>query len=112
MLFFPIVSEGHSQQMKDILSPGEELIATSYWPTTDNRRLNHYQKQAIDLAWKCNFSMIQGPPGVLSFYIVCMLVSPVHTYMSVHTFTNRHWEECDWCTHCIFPSHETLQREI
>ena len=54
---------GGTRKMESVLSTSEVLLATSYWPTSDIRMLNHYQNEAIKLAWNNKFTMIQGPPG-------------------------------------------------
>ena len=63
-----ILGRGRCLRMEDVLTPSEMSIVTSYWSTklqeTRNFKINPYQKKAIDLAWGCTFSMIQGPPGV------------------------------------------------
>ena len=62
---------GQCQRIDRILSPSEMSTVTSYWSTQllEKRELNRYQREAIDLVWDCEFSMIQGPPGLYS----CMM---------------------------------------
>ena len=62
-----LIGTGHCQPMKDYLSAEELLIVNSYWPMNDKKRLNKFQRKAIQLAWDNKFTMIQGPPGVCIF---------------------------------------------
>ena len=62
-----LIGTGHCQPMKDCLSAEELLIVNSYWPMNDKKRLNKFQRKAIQLAWDNKFTMIQGPPGVCIF---------------------------------------------
>ena len=59
-----LIGTGRYQPMGGCLSEEELLIANSYWPMNDKKRLNKFQREAIKLAWGNKFTMIQGPPGV------------------------------------------------
>ena len=61
-----------SKSMESVLSATEITLTNSYWPTTDKRKLNDYQRKAIELAWNSKLSMIQGPPGI--YFPVCVHV--------------------------------------
>ena len=61
-----------------ILSQEEASIATSLWPLQPRpdgkgrKKLNEFQREAIDNALSKDFSMVQGPPGmaITSFYML------------------------------------------
>ena len=60
-----------SQSIMNILKQREMSLATSLWPLLDQydrgsrvpKKLNRFQKEALDIATFDSFTLIQGPPG-------------------------------------------------
>ena len=71
------------QSISSFLSSEQTSIATSLWPIQKRpgggarKKLNKFQKAAIDLACSNQFTLIQGPPGnnlsVLKYIILAYM---------------------------------------
>ena len=57
------------QNISTMITAEEASVATSIWPVTrrengsGRKKLNRYQKNAIEIACNNHFTLIQGPPG-------------------------------------------------
>ena len=61
------------QSISSFLSSEQTSVATSLWPFQKRsggggrKKLNKFQKAAIDLACSNQFTLIQGPPGMMIY---------------------------------------------